>query len=61
MQVYANLRQNLVVKIKDFSENYLFSPRNPEFTLDTKLMHSLVALRKVNGKIEENHFVVISV
>ena len=41
MQVYANLRENSIVKIQDFRKLYMFSPGNPEFTLDTKLIHSL--------------------
>ena len=42
-QVNADLRENLIVKIQDFSGKvYMFtSPGNPEFTLDTKSLHSL--------------------
>ena len=41
--VYANLRENSIVKMQDFSQDYtcLLPPGNPGFTLDTKSMHKL--------------------
>ena len=41
--IYANLRENSIVKIQDFSQDYtcLPPPGNPEFTLDTKSMQKL--------------------
>ena len=41
--IYANLRENSIVKIQDFSQDYtcLLPPGNPEFTLDTKSMQKL--------------------
>ena len=64
-QVYANLRENSIVKIQDFSENYTcLLPQEIQslhWTQNQCTVYPVVALRKVNDKIKEDYFVVIKI
>ena len=63
-QVYANLKENSIVKIEDFSENYTcllpHEIQSLHWTQNQYTVYPVVALCKINDEIKEDHFVVIS-